>query len=320
VDSPSIALDANGDPIVVWSGWHAIGDSEIFARRYNSATGVWDPIGGSASGGGISNDDDSSDSPALALDGAGEPVVVWRNGNNSDFLHTIHIRRWDPSAGAWVEIEPGSATGAGILTPNSENRTPVIAVDSAGQITVALVSDLSYLELRAIRWTQGIGWRYFSGGGAIDNFSLAERPSLIIGNDDNPIVAYKTNTNGDFSVRVQRFDPASGQWVFESGAEGVSGHQERVNFVSLARDWNGSPVVAWQDESSGDTEIYVRRYDASTGTWVEVGLGSASGGGISNGEGDSERPRIVSGLLTCVSWQEQGATSLEIVLRCSRER
>ena len=52
---------------------------------------------------------------------------------------------------------------------------------------------------------------------------------------------------------------------------------------SLALDDAGEPVVAWMDRASGFWEIYVKRFDGAS--WVEVGAGSASGGGISAAAG-----------------------------------
>ena len=37
-------------------------------------------------------------------------------------------------------------------------------------------------------------------------------------------------------------------------------------------------MVTWSDDTSGSEEIYIKRFDGSD--WVEVGMGSASGGGI----------------------------------------
>ena len=58
--------------------------------------------------------------------------------------------------------------------------------------------------------------------------------------------------------------------------------------VAIAPD--GGPYVAWGDNSEGDNEIYVRRWNGSS--WEEVGTGSASGGGISDNWAPSGPPSV----------------------------
>ena len=41
---------------------------------------------------------------------------------------------------------------------------------------------------------------------------------------------------------------------------GISNTVRYSEFPSLAIDPDGVPIVAWQDDSSGNDEIYVRRY------------------------------------------------------------
>jgi hypothetical protein len=63
-------------------------------------------------------------------------------------------------------------------------------------------------------------------------------------------------------------------------------------------------MIAWEELTS-PRQIYVRRWDGSA--WLEVGDGSASGGGISNTDGDSVSPRLsmdYNGVPTVI-WNER---------------
>lgn len=86
---------------------------------------------------------------------------------------------------------------------------------------------------------------------------------------------------------------------------------------SLAIDPEGRPMVAWRDSSSGNEEIYLRRFDGVG--WVELGTGSATAGGISNSGNQSFAPSLsVIQDRACVSWYEaDGATVEQIWLRCT---
>jgi hypothetical protein len=68
---------------------------------------------------------------------------------------------------------------------------------------------------------------------------------------------------------------------------GISNNNGRSHTLSLAIAPDGIPHVGWQDDSDGDYEIYLRRWNADENEWEEVGAGSASGGGISNTTGYS---------------------------------
>ena len=70
----------------------------------------------------------------------------------------------------------------------------------------------------------------------------------------------------------------------------ISGNNGRSGSSSVAIALDGMPYVAWEDDSGGNREIYVRRWNG--GSWEEVGIGSASGGGISDTSEDSYDPSI----------------------------
>jgi len=61
---------------------------------------------------------------------------------------------------------------------------------------------------------------------------------------------------------------------------GISDNSGSSLGPSVAIAPNSTPYVAWTDASSGDREIYVRRWNSTS--WEEVGPSSASGGGISS--------------------------------------
>lgn len=72
---------------------------------------------------------------------------------------------------------------------------------------------------------------------------------------------------------------------------GISNDTGDSSYPSLTTSPDGTPYVAWQNCcTGGDLEIYVRAWNGSS--WVEVGAGSASGGGISNDIGNSWNPDI----------------------------
>ena len=124
---------------------------------------------------------------------------------------------------------------------------------------------------------------------------FSRQPAVVIGAGDVPVVAWTTGNSYWASVFVARFDGTS--WV-EMGAgalgdTGVSGGAGLAASPQLALDATGKPVVAWSDDSSGNFEVYVRRFDGTS--WAELSAGSARGAGVSNSTGSSMYPSVAVG-------------------------
>jgi len=71
---------------------------------------------------------------------------------------------------------------------------------------------------------------------------------------------------------------------------GISDNDGDSRYPAIATASDGTPTIAWQDTSDGDSEIYVQRWNGSS--WEEVGTGSASDGGISDNASKSKDPAI----------------------------
>ena len=151
--------------------------------------------------------------------------------------------------------------------------------------------------IRDRRW-DGSAWVEMgdsaSGGGISHMISWSGDPALAVGSE-GPVVAWSQNTGGeDSEIYVRRWDGAA--WVEMGGSAsggGISHMPGRSGDPALAVGSDG-PVVAWSQETDGDDpEIYVRRWDGAD--WVEMGAGSASGGGISDNDSGSLHPSLAVG-------------------------
>src|SRR3989304_5489177 len=68
--------------------------------------------------------------------------------------------------------------------------------------------------------------------------------------------------------------------------EGISSGIGDSGWPAIAIGSDGYPIICWQTNCDySPAEIYVKRWNGSA--WVEIGKGSASGGGISNTARDS---------------------------------
>ena len=228
-----------------------------------TANAGWEEMGaGSASGGGISNNPGVSGYPSLALAPDGNSVTAWQDNSGGNL--EIYVKRWDGSK--WVEMGSGSATGGGISNNPGYSENPSLAIDPDGKAVVAWEDDSSGVQIYVKRWN-GSAWVEMgagsaSGGGISNTAGSSAHPSLAIGSDGMPVVAWENSGSGNIEVYVKRWNGSA--WV-EMGAGSASGGGISQNNgvsgdPSLAIGPDGVPVVAWQDNSGGNREIYARRY------------------------------------------------------------
>jgi hypothetical protein len=313
---PSMAIAPDSTPYIAWRD-NSSGDDEIYVRRWNGSS--WVEVGaGSASGGGISNNSSDSQSPWVAIAPNGTPYVAWRDNSSGDY--EIYVRRWNGSS--WVEVGAGSASGGGISNNSGDSEHPRVAIVPNGTPYVIWEDDSSGdYEIYARRWNGSswveVGAGSASGGGISSNSGDSLSPWVAVAPDSTLYVAWHDDSAGDDEIYVRRWNGSS--WV-EVGAGSASGGgisnnsgTSAVSSVAVAPD--GTPYVAWHDDSTGDYEIYVRRWNGSS--WVEVGAGSASGGGISNNSGRSRRPSmaIAPGNTPYVAWKDNSDGNWETYVR-----
>ncbi len=281
--------------------------------------GRWAELGaGSATGGGISANDGYSQSPSLATGPGGTKIVAWADNEAGD--SEIYVRRWNGAI--WAEMGSGSASGGGISGNDGDSYSPSLAIAPDGTVVVAWADESEDdVEIYVRRWN-GAAWVEMgsgsaSGGGISDNDGDSWSPSLALGPDGMPIVAWDDESKDDGEIYVRRWNGSS--WV-EMGSGSASGGGISMNsgfsaYPSLAVNSYGTPIIAWEDDTGGDADIYIRRWNGSS--WVVMGANSASGGGISDNNGDSWSPSLAAGPAgtTIVAWEDDTSGAGEIYVR-----
>ena len=313
---PSLAIAPDGTPYVAWLDSSG-GDWEIYLRRWNGSS--WEAMGsGSASGGGVSDNDGGSYNPSLAIAPDGNVYLAWADITYGD--GEIYVLRWDGSS--WQTVGSDSASGGGISNTANGSWVPSLAIAPDGMPWVAWEDHSRWnAEIYIRRWSgsswETVGSGSASGAGISNSNGESYDPSLAIGPDGSAFVAWEDNSAGDKEIYVRRWNGSSWEEAGSGSASdgGISDNSGDSRFPTLAAAPDGSVYIAWQDRSSGENEIYVLRWDGSF--WQEVGAGSASEGGVSDNAGASWLPSLAldSDGTPYVSWEDHGSWNAEIYIR-----
>src|SRR6187200_2936878 len=124
-------------------------------------------------------------------------------------------------------------------------------------------------EPTAQLWNE-IGAGSASNGGISQGTAPASSPSAVI----NPVNGnvYVAWEGGNSEIYVRRW--TGSEWVQVGNSAtggGVSNNAGASRFPSIAlTPGEGLPVVAWLDDTSGNWEVYLKKFSLATNTWVGV--------------------------------------------------
>lgn len=168
------------------------------------------------------------------------------------------------------------------LYPDVEGRNIVLAVPDTFMATAAFPVVIDpWLELN----------QSAQGGGITLSAKVSEGLSMVLDNSGNPHIVWSDNSSGNFEIYMRYFNGF--EWSDLGGSTlsgGISKNPGKSSHPSISLNPDGNPAIAWDDDTSGDFEIYVREWDGTT--WSEL-IGSATQGGISASAGLSLYPSIV---------------------------
>ena len=258
--APAVAMDENGNFVVVWqsSGQDSSGEG-IYAQRYNAA-GV--PQGSEFLVYTQFTNDQTN--PAVAMDRDGDFIVVWQSFGQDDIVDSegVFLHRYNAAG-----VSQGSDFQVNVTTSNDQ-MAPAITMDEDGNFVVVWQSE----DVDGDQF--GIVARVFNAaGGAL----VGEIPvnTTSAGNQTAPAVAM--DKNGNFVITWQSggqdggglgvyarvynaaFVPQTGELLVNSTTAGDQ------SAPAIAIDENGNFVVVWQSagQDGGGLGVYGRRFNAA---------------------------------------------------------
>jgi hypothetical protein len=258
---PVVAIAPDNTPYITWFD-NTGGNYEIYVRRWNGSS--WEEVGtGSASGGGISNNADTSWFPAMAIDQEGFPYISWQDVTSGDY--EIYVRRW--SGSNWVEVGTGSATGGGISNNSGGSYGSSISFDPISELPYITWFDDGGvdLEIYVRRWNGSawveVGAGSASGGGISNNSGISFNPAIAFESPGTPYITWYDESAGDSEVYIRRWTGASWDEVGAGSATdgGISDNSGQSYSPAIVVDAYDIIYVVWHDNSATDYEIYIKR-------------------------------------------------------------
>lgn len=225
--------------------------------------------------------------------------------------------------GRWAEWA-GSASGAGVSGSSSQSVEPAVATSGATTYVAWADDRHGSFEIYVARHS-ALGWVELAGsarGGAVSGTANnSRRPSIAIGADGQPVVAWTefaaNGTNSD--IFVKRFDPTanggSGAWVgmgssATAGGISSSGAADRAQVVNTV----AGVVVGYIDDAGAAANVFVRRFNGAS--WPALAAGAASGDGISDSTSDvSDLALATDGTNIAAAWTQPTAGTTQIYAR-----
>ena len=240
-------------------------------------------------------------------DAAGGAIVTWwdyRDGN-----YDVYAQHVDESGNALWDI-----AGVPICTLTSNDHYPCITTDGAGGAIIAWEDKRNGNDdIRAQRVNAAGVVQWTPNGVAVCDLAFnQQRPDIVSDGSGGAILCwtdFRALTSSD--IYTQRINAAGApQWTNGGVPIGTApGNQQNA---VITTDGAHGAIIAWQDERSGNFNIYARRVDATgTALWTLDGVAMCIAAGL------QEQPAIVSDNAggAIVAWMDHRGSDVDIYAR-----
>ncbi len=255
-DFPQVAMDNNGNAIIVWEQLDGT-YYQIYKSEYRS--GAWThPSSLTAN---ISPDGQNAEFPQVAMDNNGNAVIVWQqsDGTNSQIFKSEYRN------GAWTH--PSSLTAN--ISPDGQNaELPQAAMDDNGNaVIVWLQSDGTNYQIFKSEYRNG-AWTHPSS--PTDNISPdgkhAYEPQAAMDNNGNAVIVWYQD-DGSGEDQIFKSEYRNGAWTHPANlTDNISPDVQYASDPQVAMDDNGNAVIVWQQLDGTYNQIYKSEYRG--GVWT----------------------------------------------------
>lgn len=297
--TPSLAVNAGGDAVVIWRRSLANLGEGIVARYFDASTQTWSaPAQVAPAPSGVS-------SPNVGLSDTGVARAVWtRNGSPQVIVSAVYeaaSNTWGQHAvisastnnstypfiasadasraiAVWKEestkfavastFDAGSWGTPVVLGSAGENRVfqPVVASDGSNAVLWTHTTSFSSFNLYATQYDWSTGqWETAVSLASTDAFAPVLSYDVDIGSGGRAIAGWVSGPDGN-RHEYASFRDDTGHWsvptALDTAAPGLSAPH-------VALDDAGNALFAWSEQSTSKKRLVSRRYLAGSDLWAE---------------------------------------------------
>lgn len=244
VDDLTIAMNSNNDALIAWRQSNG-SDRQIFISECRG--GVWKhPVDLTSH---ISPAGTECDDPAVALNWAGEAVVVWEQQKNGFW----QIYMSDYFYGGWAHPDAN-----GNISPDGTNAWGIsLALNKDGNAVIAWEQWNSSNYRIYISERRGSAWYHPTFQSAISpSGSDASVAATVMSDAGHAVVAWM-QSNGDYQ-QVYRSDYRGGDWTHpEDLTEHISPDGTNALFTGqIGMDRNGDCFIVWEQYDGVNWQLF----------------------------------------------------------------
>jgi hypothetical protein len=252
---PKVAMDAQGNAIVVWAQFNG-----MFSQVYKAElrNGVWSyPTDVNDN---ISPETAEVSDPEVAMDDNGNAIIVWTqsDGFNNQLFKSEYRN------GAWTH----PVNQQDNISPNNENAySPTVAMDNNGNAIISWSeSDGGLPQIFMSQYRNGA---WIHPANLADNISvnnqMASNPSLAMSDNGDALIVWQQFTG--VNVALFKSEYRNGTWTHPATIDDhftlLGGNAFNP---SVAMDTHGQTMISWTQHDGNVLQIFKSEY--SNGLWT----------------------------------------------------
>jgi hypothetical protein len=258
-DSPQIAMEDDGNAVAVWAQYDGIQFS-IYANYFDDLEwGTPELI--------ENNDSGSAYNPQIAMDSAGNAMVVWEQRNGA--LTNI-----------WVNYFDGEEWDTAERIEDGDGGAPQIAIDDDGAAMVVWTQyDISPYNI----WAKNFNGTSWSAAELIDsnNIGSAYYPQIAMDSAGNAIAVWQQHDGFRYNIWANYYDADTGEEDDEDDEDEEVGEWDiaklietkntgNANAPQVVMDSDGNAIAVWVQYDGAYSSIYANHFDGTSWGTAEL--------------------------------------------------